>query len=67
MVGHGRWPGITRSASNTRRGVVEARANLLALANANHAAVRLYAGAGAHARRTGMRWPTGRLGEKLHE
>ena len=45
----------------------DARANLLALAGANHAAVRLYAAARAHARRTGMRWPTGRLAEQLHE
>jgi predicted ATPase/DNA-binding SARP family transcriptional activator len=47
--------------------VADARANLLALAGANHGAVRLYAAARAHARRYGMRWPTGQLTQKLYE
>jgi hypothetical protein len=47
--------------------VAEARANVLALAGANHAAVRLYATARAQSRRFGMRWPTEKLAQKLSE
>jgi hypothetical protein len=46
---------------------VDARANLLALAGANHTAVRLYAAARAHSRRSGMRWPTEKLSQRLYE
>ncbi|HEV7657601.1 MAG TPA: BTAD domain-containing putative transcriptional regulator [Mycobacteriales bacterium] len=47
--------------------VADARANLLALAGANHAAARLYAAGRAHARRYGMHWPTEQLTQKLYE
>jgi hypothetical protein len=47
--------------------VADARANVLALAGANHAAVRLYATARAQSRRFGMRWPTEKLAQKLSE
>ena len=47
--------------------VADARANVLTLAGANHAAVRLYATARAQSRRFGMRWPTEKLTQKLSE
>jgi hypothetical protein len=47
--------------------VVDARADVLTLAGANHAAVRLYAAARAQSRRFGMRWPTEKLSRKPSE
>jgi hypothetical protein len=47
--------------------VADARANVLALAGSNHAAVRLYATARAQSRRFGMRWPTEKLSQKLYD